>query len=203
MKVKQHMKKQQNNSTGASTLQVALLGALLSISAVLAGPASAQSLFPTEAPFTFDNTGSLNTARDSHTATLLSNGKVLVAGGVGGAYLTSAELYDPASGTWTATGSLNTARGQHTATLLPDGKVLVAGGTLNSNGNNSLASAELYDPVSGTWTATGSLTTARFVHTATLLPNGKVLVAAGYGTSYPFDLTSAELSDLCGLIGSR
>ncbi len=65
-----------------------------------------------------------------HTATLLPNGKVLVAGGFNGGFtiLTSAELYDPASGSWTATGSLNTARAYHTATLLPNGKVLVAGG---------------------------------------------------------------------------
>jgi hypothetical protein len=166
MKVKQHMKKQQNNFTGASTLQVALLVALLSISAVLAGPASAQSLFPTGAPFTFDNTGSLTTARYGHTATLLPSGKVLVAAGVSGNFLTSAELYDPASGTWTATGSLNTARYNHTATLLHNGKVLVVGGA-NGNGGNYLTSAELYDPASGTWTATGDLNTARSYHTAT------------------------------------
>ena len=112
---------------------------------------------------------------------MLPNGKVLVAGGYNGSgYLTSAELYDPASGSWTATGSLNTARGNHTATLLPNGKVLVAGGY---NGGGYLTSAELYDPASGSWTATGSLNTARYDHTATLLPNGKVLVAGGYNGS--------------------
>src|SRR5881275_1362110 len=138
---------------------------------------------------TWTATGSLRTARDAHTATLLPNGKVLVAGGNNGpAALSSAELYDPASGTWTATGSLGTAREFHTATLLPSGKVLVAGGF---NGS-ILSSAELYDPGSGTWTATGSLGTARQQHTATLLPNGKVLVAGGNNGPA---LSSAELYD--------
>ena len=77
------------------------------------------------------------------------------------AVLASAELYDPASGTWTATGSLATARYHHTATLLPNGKVLVAGGQGGFGSGVSLASAELYDPASGTWTATGSLGAAR------------------------------------------
>ena len=85
------------------------------------------------APFQFEETGSLATARYSHTATLLPNGKVLVAGGDNGGALASAELYDPASGTWTATGSLATARDYHTATLLPNGKVLVAGGLNDSS----------------------------------------------------------------------
>ena len=143
---------------------------------------------------TWTATGSLGIARSVHTATLLANGKVLVAGGDhGGTASASAELFDPASGTWTATGSLFFARAFHTATLLPDGKVLVAGGFDASVGNTSLASAELYDPASGTWTATGSLATARFVHTATLLPNGKVLVAGGLGASGI--LASAELYD--------
>ena len=132
-------------------------------------------------------TGSLNTARDSHTATLLPNGIVLVAGGFG-PVRASAELYDTVSGTWTPTGSLNTGRAQHTATLLPNGMVLVAGG-FDSNVNVS-ASAELYDPASGTWTATGRLNDGRAFHTATLLQNGMVLVAGGYSGSA---LASAEV----------
>ena len=73
-------------------------------------------------------TGSLATARDGHTATLLPSGKVLVAGGYNGSYLRSAELYDPARGSWSSTGRLGTRRSGHTATLLPSGQVLVAGG---------------------------------------------------------------------------
>jgi hypothetical protein len=113
--------------------------------------------------------------RDSPTATVLLNGKVLVAGGwnpINGP-LSSAELYDPATGTWTATGSMNTARENHTATLLRNGKALVAGG-------HDLSSAELYDPVTGTWTATGSMNSKHQVFTATLLLNGQVLVAGSY-----------------------
>jgi N-acetylneuraminic acid mutarotase len=133
-------------------------------------------------------TGSLLTARYAHTATLLPDGKVLAAGGFKHYYLSSAELYDPASGTWTATGSLLAAPNYYTATLLPNGKVLAAGGF----DNGYLSSAELYDPASGTWTATGSLATARYAHTATLLPNGKVLVVGGVHFD---DLASAELYD--------
>ena len=137
----------------------------------------------------WSTTGPLATARESHTSTLLANGKVLVVGGDGaGVNFSSAELYDPATGTWSATGSLAGPRAGHTATLLPNGKVLVVGGA----GDTYLANAELYDPATGTWAAAGTLAAARLLHTSTLLPNGKVLVVGGYNGS---DLASAEIYD--------
>jgi len=141
--------------------------------------------------------GSMASARQAHTATLLPDGRVMVAGGASVGYFTSgAEIYDPAAGAWTATGSLGTARGIHTATLLPDGKVLAAGGnhnTVNAPTIGALSSAELYDPASGAWTASGSLNVSRSTHTAILLPSGQVLVAAGYYVNSPSWLSNAEL----------
>src|SRR5690348_1917717 len=91
-----------------------------------------------------------------HTASILTNGKVLVAGGYDVVvYLNDAELYDPSTGVWTITGSMNYARFVHTASLLANDKVLVAGGVGN-NGVN-LNSAEVYDPSTGVWTITGSM----------------------------------------------
>ena len=149
----------------------------------------ASSDTPLKAGFTA--TGGMITARSDHTATSLPSGMVLIAGGYsGGAYLVSAELYDPGAGMFTATGSMTVARRDHTATLLPNGIVLIAGG---HSGSGDLASAELYDPKAGTFTATGSMTAPRYNHTATLLPNGMVLIAGGVSGSA--DLASAELYD--------
>jgi len=120
----------------------------------------------------------MSVARANHTATLLLNGKTLVAGGSD--FVTthrSSELFDPATGQWQVTGDLRTERQGHTATLLPDGRVLVAGGQLNDG--TVLDSAEIYNPATGAWNFTGSLTLPRFNHTATLLPSGKVLVIGG------------------------
>jgi N-acetylneuraminic acid mutarotase len=151
---------------------------------------------------TWTATGNMRYARSSHTAILLPNGKVLVQAGVeqfdnNGMYRpVNAEMYDPTNGTWTATGPLPQLHGP-SVTLLPNGKVLLAGGQKNTDasGNNVViyASAELFDPASETYTATGSLVTPRIDHMATLLANGKVLVTGGRNSSGP--LTSAELYD--------
>ena len=138
-------------------------------------------------------TASMHDAREYHTATLLLNGKVLVAGGsdINGAQLNSAELYDSNTGEWSLTGSMHYRRAIHAATLLTDGRVLVAGGFSDDAPNFILKSAELYDPAIGTWSQTGDMGTVREFHTATLLPNGKVLVVGGRGIRYH----QAELYD--------
>ena len=160
---------------------------------------------------TFSPTGSMSVPRELHTATLLPDGRVLITGGVTGAspsapgrscsprtgtvessssVLRTAELYDPATGTFSPTGSMSTIRDHHTATLLQDGRVLVVGG--GGEGYASQTSAELYDPAKGSFTRTGSLKSGRWLHTATLLSDGRVLVAGGRS---PKDSTyaSAEL----------
>ena len=139
-------------------------------------------------------TGSLAAGRGLHTATLLADGKVLVVGGSSAdkKASSSAEIYDPESGRWTETGSLAGAREFHTATLLLNGNVLVAGGAIDNMNELGLAAAELYDPVTGRWTAADSMATAHKSHTATLLPSGRVLVAGGTDQQ-SFD--SAEIYD--------
>ena len=144
----------------------------------------------------FVTTSSMSFARDYHTATLLQNGMVLIAGGYSdmNGYLFSAELYDPSTETWTEAGWMSDPRKGHTATLLLNGKVLVAGGYGGRFGSGPLSSSDLYDPATGTWTPAGALNTARYYHTATLLPNGKVLVAGGFSV-IGGSLSSAELYD--------
>jgi N-acetylneuraminic acid mutarotase len=150
---------------------------------------------------TWTATGRMATSRVGHTATLLNDGTVLVTGDA------PAELYDPDIGSWTATGTMTTLCCGHTATLLPDGRVLVTGGWQSDTNDSDgvtivpLAVAELYDPSSRTWTGTGSMTTSRDSHTATLLPDGRVLVTGGWqrNTGAPdggvVPLAAAELYD--------
>ncbi|MBN1204611.1 MAG: PKD domain-containing protein [Myxococcaceae bacterium] len=154
------------------------LSAFAPLSVTLTGPAC-----PTPA---WMNTGTLVSSRRSHTATVLSSGKVLVAGGGDGA-----ELYDPALRLWQPVSYLIAYRSSHAAVLLPSGKVLVTGG--QSSGSQGLASAELYDPNTQRWTAVAPMLQGRYGHAATVLPSGKVLVTGGISSTG--DLSSAELYD--------
>jgi len=140
-------------------------------------------------------TGNTTTARFSHTATLLLNGKVLIAGGMeqNGVWLDSAELYDPAEGRFSAISKMTVRRAGATATLLPNGKVLIAGG--NDGSGKSLASAEIYDPDTNTFSSTGSMSSPRGHAIAVLLTTGKVLVAGGSAAGDYDQLASAELYD--------
>ena len=154
---------------------------------------------------TFSVVGSMHDPRQGHTATLLQDGRVLIVGGDNSAgYLSSAELYEPTTGRFSPTGSLAAARSSHTATLRPDGKVLIAGGDEGigegvgspNTGPSSivLASAELYDPATGRFSPAGSMKEARTGQTATLLPDGHVLLIGGL-TSMNKPIASAEIYD--------
>ena len=152
------------------TKSVIRIGALLLATTTLSFAASG----------TWAPTGAMRSARDGHTATILANGKILVAGGTNnGVALASAELYNPVAGTWAATGSMHVARALASAVVLPNGSVLVMGGCVNDCLSATIKSAELYNPVAGTFTATGSMIQARAEFGVTLLANGRVLVAGG------------------------
>lgn len=166
------------------------------------GSTTADLFDPSTGKFT-PTTGKLVTARVNDTATLLANGKVLITGGFNTVGLATAELYDPATESFSATGSMGTARVAHTATLLNTGantgKVLVAGGS-------GLSSAEIYDPSTGVFSATGALAVGRSQHTATLLNDGTVLVVGGsdassntLATSELFNATSGTFAGTGGL----
>jgi hypothetical protein len=145
----------------------------------------------------FTVTGSMTTARNGHKAILMKNGRVLIVGGYKDQVaLKSAEIYDPGLGTFTATGDMDFIRTGCTATALNTGSVLIAGGYDEVN-HLTLASAELYDPASGKFTSTtGTMTEPRKNATATVLSDGKVLIAGGNpGTTGVYDTASADLYD--------
>ena len=160
---------------------------------------------------TFANTGTMVSARQNYTATLLSNGKVLLVGGSDGSNaLASAELFDPSNNSFApSAGSLHTARWSHTATTLPDGKVFITGGWNSTN--HALASAELYDPSTDSFSdITAPMITPRVDFTSTLLSNGTVLIVGGhdgnnnvFGNVEIFDPVSATFTSTGGLSTAR
>ncbi len=144
----------------------------------------------------WSNTGSLRQPRNGgNEATLLHDGRVLLAGGITGTVVVrGSELFDPTTGQWSDTGSLSVDRDTK-ATLLADGRVLVSGGIdWDIDGGKAYALAEIYDPKSSQWTMTGSLRTARYAHQAILLDDGRVLAVGGYKKGDVL-LAGAELYD--------
>jgi len=177
------MKETSKRGTASHMKSILVLSLLLDVG-------GSGSIVMAQSPGTFSSTGNMTTARSFHTATLLTNGKVLITGGSQytpsvNVSLASAELYDPSTGTFSPTGNMTVARTGHTATLLPDGRVLIIG--------NAGTIAEIYDPASGSFSSTGNMAAPRSGHTATLLNSGKVLIAGGCGTTGV--LASAELYD--------
>jgi hypothetical protein len=169
--------------------------------------ASAEIYNPATGKFTV--TGSMADPRGAHTATALKDGKVLIVGGGSGHYPSqsiyrSAEFFDPASGTFSAAGQMTVARHKHAAILLRSGKVLVVGGSDNRDWHGEYASAEIYDPTTGTFTATGAMNIQRFKLPAAvaLLPNGRVLVAGGGPFAELYDESTGTFTKVPGSLGT-
>ncbi|MFI7121768.1 Kelch repeat-containing protein [Amycolatopsis sp. NPDC049868] len=164
---------------------------------------AAAALFDPASPV-WKPTGSLATTRRLHTMTVLPNKNVLATGGIEGPFrfpppaVGSVEIYDVDSGKWGPARSMSEPRFGHTATLLPNGKVLVAGGlnARDAKSNHTLASAELYDPETDTWSVTGSMHDARAESQAVLLPDGRVLVAGGWHSTGPWQGTSLSYCEI-------
>jgi Galactose oxidase, central domain len=151
----------------------------------------------------FRPTGPMHHARIAHTATLLSDGRVLVAGGRGSEVNSIAELYDPKMGTFHETGRMVTARYKHTAGLLPDGRVLLAGGSDERDWRGTLSSAEIYDPQRGTFSATANLNDARFKlpAEAVRLRSGQLLIAGGNRQVEVYDEATGKFAVVPGDMG--
>jgi hypothetical protein len=148
-------------------------------------------------------------ARAAHTATALKDGRVLIVGGSSGHYPSqnvyrSAEIFDPATGKFSSAGQMTVARHKHAAILLRSGKVLIVGGSDNRDWHGEYASAEIFDPASKTFTATGTMNTSRFKipQAMALLPNGRVLVAGGGPFAELYDETTGTFTKIPGSLGA-
>lgn len=151
----------------------------------------------------WSDAGDLAVGRSLHSATLLANGRVLIAGGYStdlGADVAASELYDPSTRTFAATGALATARRAHSATALDGGRVLVLGGDVSFNPPSVLASVERYDPSTGQWTPLPALAEPRSHHTASRLRDGRVLVAGSL--DYARDGLASSAVELCASDGT-
>jgi hypothetical protein len=169
--------------------------------------ASAEIYDPPTGKFT--QTGSMADARAAHTATALKDGRVLIVGGSSGHYPSqnvyrSAEIFDPATGKFSSVGQMTVGRHKHAAILLRSGKVLIVGGSDNRDWHGEYASAEIFDPVSATFTTTSAMSTPRFKLPAAvaLLPNGRVLVAGGGPFAELYDETTGTFTKVPGSLGA-
>lgn len=154
---------------------------------------------------------SLRTARMDHTATLLADGRVLVAGGLGSDPVDRAEVYESRLDRWVDAGQLVAMTYQHAATRLPNGRVLLTGGIGAPGdrvpGTSALASTQIFDPTAGVWSRAASMASAHFGHTATLLRDGRVLVAGsaspGFGRAEVYDGRASTWSAVPGVTADR
>ena len=157
----------------------------------------------------FESTGSMTEARVSHIAVLLQSGKVLIAGGwIGMETTASAELYDPATRKFIRIASMTSRRARPTATVLDNGDVLIAGGQDRDGFSNSLSSAEIFHAKTMTFARIAPMHQTRIAHTATLLNDGRVLIAGGRGESVTagaevFDPKKNSFSETGGLATAR
>ncbi len=188
----------ENTATLLNSGKVLVAGGVTGSSSVALAPIASAELYD-PASGTFSAAGTMTNPRAQFTASLLTTGsdagEVLLAGGYSVSTanaVATAELYNPASGSFAATGNMTVQRVDHAATVLQNGQVLVSGGRSNSGGGEVVATADLFNPATGTFTATGSMTTPRFNHSATLLNNGMVLIAGGRTTTGTY-LDTAEI----------
>src|SRR5437867_5524656 len=170
--------------------------------APLRGPASALA----DLQATFGSTGAMAEARSSHVAVRLHDGRVLVAGGINAmTRLATAELFDPGTGAWSSVANMNFPRLGHAAVLLGDGRVLVIGGARSNNVVEPAVggSAEIFDPVAGTWALAGTLNVPRISHAAVVLQDGLVLVAGGSLRTAPMRIPAGSVDPSSGSASPR